>query len=222
MFNFINNIFDKKNEENHLEEQLKNYKKIRNITGFLILSIITMIALIILTIHLANSPKEVQAIMVNESINREKPIQLSYQPSFSNEKMNTYVKKVITDMFTMNLTNAERKSETFEKYFTPLAWLVYKDKVGKEFVDFIVSNGLIATATFVDKPLLVNYAEYSDGSKKWKYNGKVFITYTGSLKDNEEKYSINEINIILQTAKLTDNPNGVLIDNLNMYKTGEN
>lgn len=222
MLNKINNFFDKKVEESFLEEQLKNYKKMRMLTGFSILSLLFIIICAIYTIILSNSPKQIQAIMINETINKEKAIQVAEAPSFSNEKMNNYVQKVILDMFTLNQTNAVKKSATFEKYFTPLAWKVYKDRVGKEFIEFVVNNGLITNATFLGKPLLVNFAEYYDGSKKWKFKGKVYIIYRGSFDDNETKYSINEVEIILQTSKLTDNPNGVLIDNLNMIKAGEN
>lgn len=215
MFNKINDLFDKKNEESYLEEYLPLYKKIRNLTGFILLSMVIIICGITYTIFLSNKPKEITAYKYVENQQTFEKIELYNNPSFSTEKLQNYVEVVLLNIFDINFSNAN-KFDSFQKYFTEKAWEDF-DKYSKEedgYLSFILKNSLNSKPLILEKPLLMKSIEYLDGTKKWNFVAKMSINYTGSIK--HKMGSKNLVNIILTTADNSQNPNGLLIERLDV------
>lgn len=215
MFNLINNIFDIKTEEKYLEKYSSQYKKIRNITGGLLLFSFLTIFFALTTYFMANKPKEVELTLVNPE-NKTMTVQLYNYPLFSNEQLQTYIKTTLINMFDINFVNADSKVETYQKYFSELGWELFVNEFMNEYINPIKEKSLASMLVIESDPILVRSETWLDGTQRWQYALTAYMFNKGSTKNRfkSDGLSNNVVLITLRSTEPKEAINGVVIDSL--------
>lgn len=215
MFNVINNIFDIKTEEKYLEKYSSQYKKIRNITGGLLLLSFLTIFFALATYFMANKPKEVELTLVNPE-NKTMTVQLYDYPLFSNEQLQTYIKTTLINMFDINFVNADSKVETYQKYFSELGWELFVNEFMNEYINPIKEKSLASMLVIESDPILVRSETWLDGTQRWQYALTAYMFNKGSTKNRfrSDGLSNNVVLITLRSTEPKEAINGVVIDSL--------
>lgn len=210
MLNKINDLVDLKNEEEYLEEYVYKYKSIRMMTGLLILSSFLLLFISFKVINLANSPKNINLFLHNDELN--KTVQISYEdyPSFSNEKLESYVEYIIINFFNSDFLSIREKFATYKKYFTSSMWAFFISEIENNYLNKMEEQSLVSQVSILEKPILIAQGEDFYGKKMWKFQTKIIMTYKGSIKNNIVDNMLVEMTI--KESSLVDNPNGLIID----------
>lgn len=196
--------------EKDLEKRVMFYQKTKGAIGFFYIVFFVLIVIGSANVFLSTKDKDLKFFLHTPDFSRVEQVELSKESGFSNEKIKSYLNKVLFRIYDVNFNNIEERKSEIASYFAPESWGLFEISWDSSVIPNIKDNRLISKITLIQEPTYLWSRQGFNDRRVHYFETRAIITHLGSIEGGKVSKVTNFL-IGVEESDLVLNPLGVSI-----------